>query len=191
MYFIPAAFASLTHSLGVELGRVEPGRELLVLGDRDLVVVHHPFALAQEGVDAPVDEQAELRVLEPAPAPRRSGSGRLDAGDRGRARQSRKRCEAGPGRPPAGSSPMLGRGAPRFGPKEKENGAAPRPGGPPRDRRDRFRLCQGIQAMMSSARRSRTSRVIWQGIGLAAAGGLVEGDAAESAGSPSRSSRTS
>ena len=51
---------------GVELRRVEPRRELLVLGDGDLLVVHHPFALAQDAVDAPVDEHAELGVLEPS-----------------------------------------------------------------------------------------------------------------------------
>ena len=66
MYFIPAALASLTHSSASNLTGLNRGGSFCVLADRQLVVVHDPLALAQERVDAPVDEQAELRVLEPA-----------------------------------------------------------------------------------------------------------------------------
>jgi len=51
--------------VGIEIHRIELRGELLVVGDVDLVVVHDPFASAGDAVDAPVDEQPELRVLEP------------------------------------------------------------------------------------------------------------------------------
>ena len=49
----------------IEHHRVELRGELLIIGDGDLAVVHHPFAVAEHAVDTPVDEQAEARVLEP------------------------------------------------------------------------------------------------------------------------------
>ena len=60
----------LDPGLGIESGRVETRGELGVLADRELVVVHDPLALGQERVDAPVDEQAELGILEPPPGRR-------------------------------------------------------------------------------------------------------------------------
>ncbi|OPZ73917.1 MAG: hypothetical protein BWY79_02194 [Actinobacteria bacterium ADurb.Bin444] len=49
----------------VVLHRVELGGQLLVLLLRDLADVADPLTLAEQGVDTPVDEQAELDVLEP------------------------------------------------------------------------------------------------------------------------------
>ena len=60
----------LDPGVGVEPGRIEARGELGVLADRQLVVLHDPLALGQERVDAPVDEQAELGILEPLPGRR-------------------------------------------------------------------------------------------------------------------------
>ncbi len=49
----------------IEFGRIELGRQLLVFTERDLVVVHDPFAFAQHAVDAPVNEEPEFSVLKP------------------------------------------------------------------------------------------------------------------------------
>ena len=67
MYFAPADLASLTQASGVEPRRIEARRELGVFGDRQLVVVHHPLALAHERIDPPVDKEPELGVFKPAP----------------------------------------------------------------------------------------------------------------------------
>ena len=79
MYFMPAAFASATHSTGSNSDRIELRRQLLVVGDGDLAIVHHPLAVTEHAVDAPVDEQAEPRVLEPL-ARRQIRRGRAIAG---------------------------------------------------------------------------------------------------------------
>jgi len=65
MYFIPAAFGQPDPFRGIEFGRVELRREIFVFADRNLLVVHHPLAVAQDAIDAPVDEQSELGVLKP------------------------------------------------------------------------------------------------------------------------------
>ena len=50
----------------IERHRIELRRQLLVIGDGDSPVVHDPLTVAEHAVDAPVHEQAEARVLEPA-----------------------------------------------------------------------------------------------------------------------------
>ena len=50
---------------GIEFRGIEARGELFVFGDRDLVVVHHPFAFGQDAIDAKVDEETEFVVLEP------------------------------------------------------------------------------------------------------------------------------
>ena len=70
MYFAPAVLGQLDPGVGVEPGGVEPRRELVVLVDRQLVVFHHPLALAQERIDPPVDEEAEAVVFKRARGPR-------------------------------------------------------------------------------------------------------------------------
>ena len=65
MYFMPAALASATHSAASNSVGLNCGGQLLVFGDGHLAVVHHPFAVAEHAVDAPVDEHAELGVAKP------------------------------------------------------------------------------------------------------------------------------
>jgi hypothetical protein len=60
------AFGHCNPDSRIELRGVERGRQLLVLADRRLVIVHHPFAVAQLAVDAPMDEQSELGILKPS-----------------------------------------------------------------------------------------------------------------------------
>src|SRR5207244_13497862 len=50
---------------GVECHGIELRRQLLVVADRNLAVVHHPLAVPEHAVDAPMHEQAEARILEP------------------------------------------------------------------------------------------------------------------------------
>ena len=64
MYFAPAALASLTQTSASKRPGLNRGRELVVLADRQLVVFHHPLALAHERIDPPVDEEAEAVVFE-------------------------------------------------------------------------------------------------------------------------------
>src|SRR2546421_12769566 len=52
---------------GVELRRVEARSQRLVIGDRYLPYIHHPLAVTQHAIDAPVNEQPELRALKPTP----------------------------------------------------------------------------------------------------------------------------
>src|SRR5262249_6970616 len=56
----------------VELYGIERRREPLVRGDGNGAVLHHPFALAELAVGAPVDEETGLGVAKPA-----AGSGAL------------------------------------------------------------------------------------------------------------------
>src|SRR5712692_4851444 len=49
----------------VELHGIERRGDPLVIGDRDRTVLHHPLALAEQAVDAPVDEHPELGVAIP------------------------------------------------------------------------------------------------------------------------------
>ena len=49
----------------VETGWIEALLELFVFLDRDFFVEHDPFAAAEQRVDPPVDEETELRILEP------------------------------------------------------------------------------------------------------------------------------
>src|SRR2546426_6122640 len=75
----PGALGERHPGRGVELGRVESRREPFVVRHADLAVVHHPLARAELAVHAPVDEQAELRVAEPAAGgepPAREGNAR-------------------------------------------------------------------------------------------------------------------
>jgi hypothetical protein len=65
MYLTPAALARSTQARASNLVGVEGGGEPFVFGHGDLAILHHPLALAEKAVDAPVNEQAELRVLEP------------------------------------------------------------------------------------------------------------------------------
>jgi len=52
--------------VGIELFGIEEHREAIVLFQRDLAVVEHPFAVAENAVHAPMDEHAESHVLEVA-----------------------------------------------------------------------------------------------------------------------------
>ena len=71
--------------VGVELHRVEPRGELLVFTHGDLCPVHDPFANAGHGpalplaggngVEAPVNEEAELGLMKPGQALRAGGVG--------------------------------------------------------------------------------------------------------------------
>ena len=76
----PGPLGGLDPRLGVEGRRVEPRGELLVFGDGDLVLVHDPFPLAQEGIDAPMDEEAEPGIREPSSRLRVGRAGLLRAG---------------------------------------------------------------------------------------------------------------
>jgi hypothetical protein len=60
---------------GVELRGVEQAGQLLVIGHADAALMHHPLAVGERAVHAPVHEEAELGVLEGAP--------RLHVGGRG------------------------------------------------------------------------------------------------------------
>ena len=86
MYLAPADLASLTQARRRTASGLKRGGSLAYSDDRELVVVHHPLALAKQRIDAPVDEQAELGVFKPAPglgvffARRRGLAGRLPAG---------------------------------------------------------------------------------------------------------------
>src|SRR5271165_4607457 len=51
---------------GVELDRVELRGELFVLRAGEVMGLHYPFTVTQQAVDAPVDEHAEARLLEPS-----------------------------------------------------------------------------------------------------------------------------
>ena len=66
----PADLASLTQASASNLVGLKRGGSLAYSRIGQLVVVHHPLALAQQGVDAPVDEEAELGILEPLPSRR-------------------------------------------------------------------------------------------------------------------------
>ena len=60
-----AGSLDLAHPLpGVESGRIETARIRGIRFIRDLLIVHHPFALGQHGIHAPVDENAEFLVAE-------------------------------------------------------------------------------------------------------------------------------
>src|ERR1019366_5712713 len=50
--------------LGVKFLGIEKRRQAIVFVERQLALVEDPFAVAQNAVDAPVNEQAELGVLE-------------------------------------------------------------------------------------------------------------------------------
>jgi len=50
--------------LGVEFLGIEKCSQAIVFVERQLAIMENPFAVAQNAVDAPVDEQAELHVLE-------------------------------------------------------------------------------------------------------------------------------
>ena len=67
MYFAPADLASLTHASASNRVGLNSGGSFAYSTIGSLSIVHHPLALAQQRIDAPVDEQAELGVLEPAP----------------------------------------------------------------------------------------------------------------------------
>ena len=58
---------------GAELARVAGFGQLGVILDGDLFGVHVPLALADLGVEAPVDEEAEFILIEPV-GPARSGT---------------------------------------------------------------------------------------------------------------------
>ena len=60
----------------VELYGIERRREPLVAVDGHAAILHHPFALGQLAVHAPVDEEPELRVTKPCA--RRGAFGRLE-----------------------------------------------------------------------------------------------------------------
>ena len=49
----------------IERDRIEQWRQFLVVGRSNRAVVHDPLAVTEDAVHAPVDEQAELCVLEP------------------------------------------------------------------------------------------------------------------------------
>src|SRR5882762_2185582 len=51
--------------LGIELDRIELGRQPLVRRRWNLSVLHDPFTVAELGIDAPVDEHAEPGLPEP------------------------------------------------------------------------------------------------------------------------------
>ena len=65
--FHPRALGQRHPGGGIELHRIELRRQLRILGHRHLAVVHNPFAVAEHAVNAPMNEQAELIVLEPPP----------------------------------------------------------------------------------------------------------------------------
>ena len=77
----------------VELDGVEGAGEPLVFGHGDLAILHHPLALAEQAVNAPVDEEAELRVLEPLA--RGESLGRSVLGPRGSGLANRQRDAKG------------------------------------------------------------------------------------------------
>src|SRR4051794_28892719 len=49
----------------IELGRIETRREWLVISNGHLSNIHYPFPVAENAVNAPVNEEPELRVLKP------------------------------------------------------------------------------------------------------------------------------
>ena len=51
--------------MGVELDRIEFRRQPLVRRRRNRLVLHHPFAGAELGVDAPMNEHPKAGVTEP------------------------------------------------------------------------------------------------------------------------------
>ena len=89
MYCWPAALASLTICVGVVLYRVELRRQLFIFGYGDFGAQHDPLAYAgdvlafpdagRNGVDAPVDEHAELGCAPPIQARVLIGAGPLPA----------------------------------------------------------------------------------------------------------------
>ena len=50
--------------MGVEVGRIETGSQFGILVFRQSQIVHDPFALPHHAVNAPVDKDAELVILE-------------------------------------------------------------------------------------------------------------------------------
>jgi hypothetical protein len=57
-------FGQSDPGFGVELFGVEEVGQTFVVVEPELAVVENPFTVAEDAVDAPVDEQAELVVLE-------------------------------------------------------------------------------------------------------------------------------
>ena len=76
--------------VGIEVDRIEIVGVVLVLLERDLEELAGPLLAADHGVDAPVDEQAELGLAEPLQAVGTLGLGR-SGGRRGRAARPRAR----------------------------------------------------------------------------------------------------
>jgi acetyl esterase/lipase len=65
MYFWPACLGEFGPiARGVGLG-LEAFGELLVLGDGDAFVLHHPLVAPEHAVEAPVDEHAEAGFVPP------------------------------------------------------------------------------------------------------------------------------
>ena len=65
MYFAPAFLKSATHSAASNFSGLNCGGSFSYSLDRHLLDVHHPFAAAEHAVGAPMDEDAEPRVLKP------------------------------------------------------------------------------------------------------------------------------
>ena len=63
--FHPGVFRHRNPFGRVELGGIELRRQFFIIRHGDLFVVHHPFAAAENAVDAPMDKESELVVLEP------------------------------------------------------------------------------------------------------------------------------
>ena len=59
----PSILEGLHPFVGIELRRIEAVGQMAVFLIVDVAVVHHPFALSQHGVDAPMEEDAEFLVL--------------------------------------------------------------------------------------------------------------------------------
>src|SRR6185503_221906 len=61
----PRCLGQRNPGAGVELGGIERRSEPLVVGDGNGPVLHDPFAVAEQAVDAPVDKHPELGVAIP------------------------------------------------------------------------------------------------------------------------------
>ena len=61
----PGALGERDDCARIKVNGVELRGELLVLGHRDVLVLHDPLAARRHAVDAPMDEHAEAGVLEP------------------------------------------------------------------------------------------------------------------------------
>ena len=72
--FHPGGLGERDPGARVEFHRIERGGEPLVIGDRDRAVLHHPLALPEQAVNAPMDEHPELGVA--VPLTRRESLGR-------------------------------------------------------------------------------------------------------------------